>query len=90
MNVRYHANKPGIFDIIEKDARKYCSFNQVEAVVHPGYLDSEIWFGSSFNLARMREIEILCDPDLMNVLNEFGYDLVNYHEFPFSTVSTFN
>lgn len=78
MSQKYQVMKPTIFTIIEKEAQKYRSNNQVEAVCHPGYLDETCYFGSSFNLARMREVNILCDKDFKKLLDYYGYELCHY------------
>lgn len=80
MDSLYSNIKNKLFDIIEQDAQKYTSFNKIEAVCHPGYLDEEIYFGSSFNLARMREINLLCDDKLKKLLSEYNYVLCTYRD----------
>lgn len=69
-----------VFEILEKDAQKYSAYNKIEGICHPGYLDVNIWEGSSFNLARMREIELLCSNRLKNLLQTYGYDLCRYDD----------
>lgn len=81
MKENYSMKKSEIFDILKKDAEKYSHYSLFEAVVHPGYLDTDIWYGSTFNLARIREVEMLCDLDLKKLLDEFNYELINYHEY---------
>lgn len=76
----YNHMKELLFKIIEKDACKYAQFEKVEAVCHPGYLDEEIFLGSSFNVARMREIKLLCDPKMKELLTDYGYRLCTYRD----------
>ncbi|MGX7023605.1 carbohydrate deacetylase [Vagococcus hydrophili] len=81
MDKRFLEVKQQLFKIIVKDCQKYSEKNKVEAVCHPGFLDEEVWFGSSFNLARMREVSILCDLDLSKLFSEYEFELCNYHDF---------
>ena len=74
----YEERKRNLFEILEKDALNFSTNQKVEAVCHPGYLDEETWFGSSFKQARMREVKLLCDPDLRQLLSQNGYELCTY------------
>lgn len=80
LDFSYNYTKESLFKIIEQDAHKYSQFEKVEAVCHPGYLDEEVYFGSSFNIARMREIKLLCDPKIKKVLSDYGYRLCTYRD----------
>lgn len=80
MTLPYADVKEKLFAIIEKDLQHYAQFGLVEGVSHPGFVDEDIYFNSSFNLARMREISILCDPDFKARLIVMGYDLINYSD----------
>ena len=81
MTETYPTVKESLFQIVETDAEKYANYCDVEAVVHPGYLDSVIWYGSSFNLARLREIDVLCDPSFKQLLDRYEYNLVTYENY---------
>lgn len=76
----YSAIRSAIFEIISRDAEKHKDSKIVEAVCHPGYVDSAVWLGSSFNLARMREVEVLCDLGFKKYLLNYGYELCRYDE----------
>lgn len=76
----YLAVQSPMFEIISRDAEKNKNYQIVEAVCHPGYVDSTVWLGSSFNLARMREVEVLCDPIFKKCLLNNGYELCRYDE----------
>lgn len=80
MSVPYQEHKKSLFSQFQEDARFYQQYNAVEASCHPGYLDEEVWYGSSFNLARMKEMAVLKDKDFAKMLATFGYDLVTYKE----------
>lgn len=81
MSLPYPTVKESLFKIFEADAKKFVEFQDIEAVVHPGYLDSVIWYGSSFNVARLREVEVLCDPIFKKLLARYGYNLVTYRNY---------
>lgn len=80
MSKEYHQIKDKVINIIKRDSEDYRKYKLVEAVCHPGYLDSTIWYGSSFNLARLREVDILCDEDLKWLLLDMGYVICRYDE----------
>lgn len=77
----YEIMKDEIFELLREDMIHFSKLKKVEAVCHPGYLDMGVWLGSSFNKARMREIEILCDPKLKDMLDSFDYELCRYNNF---------
>ena len=81
MDFDYNIVKDNIYEIIEGNAKKYSKYSIIEASCHPAYVDEELYFGSSFNLARMREIKILCDPELDRILKKYNFEYVNYGPF---------
>lgn len=81
MTQTYDKVRDDLFAIVEKDAKKYAAYDKVEAVCHPGYVDTQVLFGSSFNLARLREIEILTDVKMKDLLREYGFVICRYDEF---------
>lgn len=80
MNRTYDDIKDKLLKVIEEDAIQYSVNNKVEANCHPGYMDTNLFFGSSFNLARMREVELLCDVNLKKILLQNNYQLCRYDE----------
>lgn len=47
------------FDYFEKLAERYPDGTIVEVMAHPGYLDTSVLNGSSYNVDRVKELEIL-------------------------------
>lgn len=61
--------------------------NIVITAWHPGYLDDTIYFDSSkhFNLARVIDIQALCDPCLKRWIKENQVELINVHDALYGT-----
>ena len=51
-----------------------------EIMCHPGYADRELVETSAYNKPRERELEILTDPSLRDVLVERGVELISFEE----------
>lgn len=54
------------FDYFDKLVRRFPDGTIVEVMSHPGYLDSSVMTGSSYNLDRVKELEILTTVMLPN------------------------
>ncbi len=80
MDFPYEYVKQDLYKIIRENAGIYQKYAKVEGSCHPGYIDSQIYFGSSFNLSRMREVEMLCDPDINNIFMEYGFEYCKYSD----------
>lgn len=80
VSLPYERVKDQLFEIIQKDGVSFGQSEVVEAVCHPGYVDARLWLGSSFHIARTREIELLCDPALKELLKVLNYQLCCYNE----------
>lgn len=52
----------------------------IEVMTHPAYLDEAIYHGSSYNLTRMREVEVLTSPKLINKLKEHGVSVISFKD----------
>ena len=50
----------------------------IEIMCHPGYCDLELYRASSYNVDRVRELDALCDPDVLAYVAEHGVELVHY------------
>ncbi|MDU5510859.1 carbohydrate deacetylase [Enterococcus gilvus] len=50
----------------------------LEMMVHPAFVDEYLFTHSSFNIARMREVEILTDPAVRQLIDSLNYELVTY------------
>lgn len=49
-----------------------------ELMVHPAFVDEGLYFGSSFNVQRMREVEILTDPEVKTLFDSANLEIRNY------------
>lgn len=76
----YPIEKTILFSRFHEDAKHHQQYDLVEASCHPGYLDEVVWYGSSFNLARMKEMMVLRDEDFRQLLHEYGYERINYNQ----------
>lgn len=60
------------------DEAKGC--DTVEMMCHPAYVDAELLNGSSYNVQRVRELEILTDPEIREAVMRREYKLISYRE----------
>lgn len=49
-----------------------------ELMVHPAYVDEILLFNSSFNIARVKEVSLLCDEDVADLFRENQIELYHY------------
>src|SRR5215470_13430426 len=49
-----------------------------ELMCHPGHVDDQLKQGSSYAAEREREIQILCDPSMPQLLDRHGVELVGF------------
>lgn len=78
MSHSYANAKSELTAILDHDARHYQTYTIVEASCHPGYVDTEVYYQSSFHLPRMREVEILTSEGFKQMLKRYGYELIHY------------
>lgn len=78
MNTKYLTAREQCFKIIESNIVKNIKFEKSEAMCHPAFLDSSLLEGSSFNVARIREVDILRDPYMKELINKYDIKLCNY------------
>lgn len=78
MSVPLKDKEKEIFSVIEKDAVQFSRYQTVEASCHPGFLDTDVYFNSSFNLPRMREVDVLSSRMFAELLNKNGYSICHY------------
>lgn len=78
MSVPFKDKEKELLSIIEKDARRFSDYGSVEASCHPGFLDTDVYFNSSFNLPRMREVEVLSSGIFAEMLKKYGYKIHHY------------
>lgn len=79
MTTKYTTTREECFKIIESNILKNIEFEKSEAMCHPAFLDSPLLEGSSFNIARIREVDILCDPYMKELIKKYGIELCNYN-----------
>jgi predicted glycoside hydrolase/deacetylase ChbG (UPF0249 family) len=49
-----------------------------ELMCHPGHPDDELRRASDYSDEREREVQILCDPDVPNMLDRHGVELIGF------------
>ncbi|GAB2024455.1 carbohydrate deacetylase [Lactovum odontotermitis] len=49
-----------------------------EFMVHPAFIDEDLYFGSSFNVQRMREVVLLTAPEVREMFEARGFEIVHY------------
>ncbi|WP_028273329.1 carbohydrate deacetylase [Atopococcus tabaci] len=74
----YKAVEEQLMSILIQDAQHYRQYGLVEASCHPGYIDTEVYYQSSFHLPRMREVKILTSGSFKELLDRYGYELCHY------------
>lgn len=52
----------------------------VEIMCHPAYVDVALLNGSSYNVERVRELEILTDPEIRSAVRTRGFELISYRD----------
>lgn len=79
MSSKYISVREKCFEIIESNILKNIEFKKSEAMCHPAFIDSPLLEGSSFNIPRVREVDILCDPYMRALINKYDIELCNYN-----------
>lgn len=78
-NKPYDKLKDIIYKVLIEDLEKFKNKDTVELMCHPAYMDSSIFYGSSFNIPRMSELEMLMDNNIKDIItNVFNIMLCNY------------
>jgi chitin disaccharide deacetylase len=67
---------PFLINLIEKCS----SYDTAELMCHPAFIDEPLLTGSSYSLQRVKELAILCDLEIRNVLKNKDIKLVTYKE----------
>lgn len=65
-----------LIDLVKKST----SFESAEIMCHPAYIDEDVLTGSSYNIPRARELAILTDPEVKQLIEENHIKLVTYRE----------
>ncbi|WP_353654970.1 carbohydrate deacetylase [Clostridium sp. CCUG 7971] len=79
MTTKYMSVRELCFKVIESNILKNIEFEKSEAMCHPAFLDSPLLEGSSFNIARIREVDILCDSYMKELIDKYDIELCNYN-----------
>ncbi len=78
MDTKYRTVREQCFEIIESKILENIEFEKSEVMCHPAFLDSPLLEGSSFNVARIREVDILRDPYMKELISKYDIKLCNY------------
>lgn len=78
MEEKYENVRIECFKVIEEIIKKNIQYENTEAMCHPAFLDSYLLENSSFNIARIREVDILCDQLMRDLINKYEIKLCNY------------
>lgn len=65
-----------LIDLVKKSIH----FETAEIMCHPAYIDEAVLMGSSYNVQRARELAILTDPEVKQVIEKNHIELVTYRE----------
>ncbi|MCI8662190.1 MAG: chitin disaccharide deacetylase [Hungatella sp.] len=66
-------SREGFLELLRQNAGK-----DIEIMVHPGYCDLELYRRSSYNLARVQELDILCSDEVLAYIKAEGIELTHY------------
>ena len=67
------ATKDGLIDILAENRER-----DIELMCHPGWCDLELYRQSSYALERVKELDVLCDPEVMEYIEEHHIELCHY------------
>jgi chitin disaccharide deacetylase len=65
-----------LIDLVKKST----SYETAEIMCHPAYVDEEVLTGSSYNVQRARELSILTNPEVKQMIEENHIELVTYKD----------
>lgn len=74
----FESDKAACFREIQAVLEQIEEEEVTELMVHPAFVDEVLYFNSSFNIARIKEVTILCDSRMKELLSEHGIELVHY------------
>lgn len=76
---RFYGNDltPAMFIEVVEEMRGYAT---AEIMSHPAYLDEDVLVGSSYNLSRTRELQILTSTQVKDYVNQNGIQLVTFND----------
>lgn len=79
-----------VYDQMYNDDANYQYFTQIlssyhgplEFMCHPAYLDQRLYDMSSYNLPRIKELELLTSPEIKTFIQENHIKLINFSDLP--------
>ena len=78
MSKPYDEIKEECLEELTKTLDKGKEVHILEMMVHPAFVDEHLYQNSSFNVQRVREVEILIDPLVKQLIEDNEYELVNF------------
>lgn len=78
MKGKYVSLREDCFRVIENIINENLKYNKSEVMCHPAFVDSALFENSTFSIARIREVEILCDPLMRELIDKYEIKLCNY------------
>lgn len=74
----YHADQEQCLQEIQVVLDRLKEGQVTELMVHPAFVDETLYFNSSFNLPRIKEVSILCDSTFKTKLQDNGIEVIPY------------
>lgn len=74
----FEANKEECLKEVSAVLDQVKSNTITELMVHPAYVDEMLFFNSSFNVARVKEVSLLCDKDVAELVRINQIELCHY------------
>lgn len=72
-------DKTATVDDLKSILKRYENLTGIlELMCHPAYLDQSILNGSTYAMPRVRELEVLCDPEILAYVREHDVELVSF------------
>ncbi|EEH96606.1 MULTISPECIES: carbohydrate deacetylase [Clostridium] len=70
LTIPFKENRTRCFEEIQTVLDQVADNEITELMVHPAYVDEILYFNSSFNIQRMKEVSILCDSQMKQLFEE--------------------
>ena len=74
----YHADQEQCLTEIQAVLDRLQDNQITEFMVHPAFVDETLYFNSSFNVPRIKEVTILCDSAFKKKLQENQVEVIPY------------
>ena len=78
LSLPYEDIKYECLEELQQTLDKATDIATLELMVHPAFVDEHLLHNSSFNIQRVREVEILTDPLVKKLIEHNQYKLVNF------------